>query len=154
MNSFPSVYWSQLFHCIIPFQYLSYWPVDIWFSNLTWYQSLVQAKTQTLETFIVHQKQLSFHIIPGTIALLPLDFIQRILSRCDGIWKSAHVEAERIEMTYDCELVCFAVIFCRCLHSFLKYFTDHHTTKWRILLLIHPESLHPSITLIGGKLCR
>ena len=51
----------------------SHFPIDQWFNNLTWYQILVQDRNKSCLISIVHQKQLSFHINLGIIALLPLD---------------------------------------------------------------------------------
>ena len=75
---------------------------------------------QTSETSIVHQKQLSFHIIPIIISFLTLDFVQRSLCRHDELLKCAHVEVEGFELTYDCKLNWFCSVLCRYIRSFLK----------------------------------
>ena len=81
MNFLFSVHSLWLFHCIIPFLHLSYFLVDQWFRNLTWYHILVHASNKPCPISIVHQKQPSFHIIPGIITLLPLDYVQKSLPR-------------------------------------------------------------------------
>ena len=73
MNFLFSVHSLWLFHYIIYFLQLSYFPVDQWFTNLTWYQSLVQARSKSCLIFIVHQKQLSFHVNSAIFSLLTLD---------------------------------------------------------------------------------
>ena len=73
MNLIFSVHSLLLFHCIIPFLQLSYFSIDQWFTNLTLYQSLVQASNKSCSISIVHQKQLSFHINPAIFSLLTLD---------------------------------------------------------------------------------
>ena len=91
---------------------------------------------------LMHQKPLSFHIILGIIALLPLDFVQRSLSRCDGLRKSAHVEVENFELTNVCELKFFAMIFAGT-YVIIEELLINIPVKWRIQLLYHPESIHP-----------
>ena len=83
-------------------------------------RSYVHANNKPLIHPCLHQKQLSFNIILGIMALLPLDYVQRSLSRCDRILKSTHVEVERLVLTYDYEWNWFCSVLCRYLCSFLK----------------------------------
>ena len=81
------------------------------FNNLTWYQSLVQASNKSCLISIIYQKKLSFHINPRIITLLPLDYVQRILSKCDRPWESVHVKVERLETDMIANWIFFCNVF-------------------------------------------
>ena len=120
MDLLFGVHFLWLFHCIISLLNCSHFPVDQWFTNLTLYQILVQVSNKSRSICIVHQKQLSFHINPGIIALLPLDSVLGSLSRCDGIWESAHVEVENLNWHMIVNWIGFCSVLCRYLHRFFR----------------------------------
>ena len=53
-------------------------------------KAYVQANNKPHKRPFLYQKQLILHIIPGILALLPLDYVQRSLSRCDGLINTAY----------------------------------------------------------------
>ena len=107
-----------IFHCTIQPLNCSHLHVDQWFNNLTWYQSLVQASIKSCSISIIHQKQLSFHINTGIIALLPLNYVQRSLFKCEWLCESVHVEVERLETNMIANWFWFCTVICRYRHSF------------------------------------
>ena len=60
---------------------------------------------------------------------------------------------EGIEIDMIENWICFLQCYCRYLRRFLRNWLFQHTKRW-ILQLSFTESLHPSITLIWGKICR
>ena len=121
MNFLLSVYSLWLFYNIIPFLQLSYFPIDQWFTNLTWYQSLFQASIKSCLISIVHQKHLSFHINPGMICLLPLNCFREFYP---GVTHSKKVYMSRWKCL---KLTWLQIDFC-----FVVVFVGTYVATWRI----------------------
>ena len=58
--------------------------------NPIWYQSLVKLFKYPSDTSIDAPEAVGFHIIPQIIVFLPLDFVQKSLSKCVAPRECAH----------------------------------------------------------------
>ena len=80
-------YSSLYFSCAIYVKAI-YFPRSVC-QNIIWYQSLIRLFESPSDTSIDAPEALGFPIVPGIIALLPLDSVQKILSMCVAPMKCA-----------------------------------------------------------------